>query len=226
MDQLENQIKYNIIRKNVKRARIKVSFDMCVTAIVPFYYTANKIDKLIHEKSSWINKTVLRLKKNYKSIELSENEILLFGEKFKFEPNPSLKNKVMTYSNTKVIKSGHDLINNRELLVVWYKHLANKFIKQRVSEIANKNELDFNRLFIRDQKTKWGTCSSGRNLSFNWRLILCPKNVLDYLIVHELAHLNEMNHAARFWQTVAGLYPEYEKAKKWLKEYESFLFRY
>lgn len=199
---------------------------MCVTAIVPFYYTESKIDKLIHEKSSWINKTLLRLKKNYKSIELSDNEILLFGETFKFEPDPSLKDKVMTYSNTKVIKSGHDLLTNRELLIVWYKHIANKFIKQRVSEIANKNELDFNRLFIRDQKTKWGTCSSGRNLSFNWRLILCPKNVLDYLIVHELAHLNEMNHSARFWQTVAGLFPEYDKAKKWLKEYEAFLFKY
>jgi len=132
----------------------------------------------------------------------------------------------MTYGNIKKIKSGHDLVNNHELLTIWYKHIANKYIKQRVAEIASKNKFEFNRLFIRDQKTKWGTCSSGKNLSFNWRLILCPIHVQDYLIIHELSHLYEMNHSAKFWQKVAELCPEYSNAKKWLKEHEAFLFKY
>jgi len=224
--QLENQIKYSIVRKNVKNARIRVSNDLNVTAIIPVNYPVNKIDNLIHDKRNWIFKTINRLKHNSKSIVLSYNEILLFGEPYEFENDPSLNNKVMTYGSAKIIKSGHDLINKKELLTVWYKHIANKYIKQRVSEIADKNGFRYNRLFIRDQRTKWGTCSSGRNLSFNWRLILCPLFVIDYLIIHELSHLNEMNHSPRFWQTVAGLYPEYDKAKKWLKEYEAFLFKY
>jgi len=224
--QLENQIKYSIVRKNVKNARIRVSNDLNVTAIIPVNYPVNKIDNFIHDKRNWIFKTINRLKHNSKSIVLSYNDILLFGEPYEFENDSSLNNKVMTYSNAKKIKSRHDLINKKELLTVWYKHIANKYIKQRVSEIADKNGFRYNRLFIRDQRTKWGTCSSGRNLSFNWRLILCPLFVIDYLIIHELSHLNEMNHSPKFWQTVAGLYPEYDKAKKWLKEYEAFLFKY
>lgn len=224
--QLENHIKYSIVRKNVKNARIRVSNDLNVTAIIPVNYPINKIDNLIQDKTNWINKTINRLKQNSKSIKLSDNEILLFGEAYEFETEPSLKNRVLLFSNTKKIKSGLDLLSNRAILTIWYKHIANKYIKQRVSEIANKNGFEYNRLFVRDQRTKWGTCSSGRNLSFNWRLILCPEFVLDYMIIHELAHLNVMNHSARFWQTVAGLCPEYDKAKIWLKEYESFLFKY
>jgi len=222
---LEKQIKYAILRRNVKNARIKISNDLSVTAIVPLNYAVNRIDSLINDKQRWITKTINRLKQNSKSIELSENQIFLLGDVYEFTLDPSLKNRVLMFSGSKKIKSGLNLTADRELLKIWYKDFAGKYIKQRVSEIADQNGFDFNRLFVRSQRTKWGTCSSGRNLSFNWRLILCPKFVLDYLIIHELSHLNVMNHSARFWQTVGGLIPDYKNAQKWLKEYEAFLFK-
>lgn len=223
---LENQIKFAVLRRNVKNARIKISNDLSVTAIVPLNYSVHKLDNLMREKMRWIARTINRLKQNSKSIVLSENQILLFGEVYEFIRDSSLKDRVLTFNASKMIKSDHNLSENKELLNVWYKNFAAKYIKQRVSEIADKYGFEFNRLFVRSQRTKWGTCSSDRNLSFNWRLILCPLFVMDYLIIHELSHLNEMNHSARFWQTVAGLYPDYEKAKKWLKEYEAFLFKF
>ena len=70
----------------------------------------------------------------------------------------------------------------------------------------------------REQKTRWGSCSSEKNLNFNWKLILAPPEVLDYVVVHELCHLKEMNHSKAFWEEVGKVMPEYETHKLWLKE--------
>jgi predicted metal-dependent hydrolase len=82
------------------------------------------------------------------------------------------------------------------------------------------------RLSIRDQSSRWGSCTSAGSLSFSWRLILAPPFVLDYLAAHEVAHLVEMNHSARFWRTVARICPSVERAKKWLDTSGNDLHRY
>ena len=76
----------------------------------------------------------------------------------------------------------------------------------------------YGRIAVRDQKTRWGSCSAEGNLNFNWRLIFAPEGVLDYVVVHELAHRKEMNHSARFWGVVESYMPEYKKNQAWLKE--------
>ena len=78
---------------------------------------------------------------------------------------------------------------------------------------------EYGRVTIRDQKTRWGSCSSQHNLNFNWRLILAPPEVLEYVVVHELCHLWEFNHSKRFWELVGQQMPEYEIWKKWLKQH-------
>jgi predicted metal-dependent hydrolase len=82
------------------------------------------------------------------------------------------------------------------------------------------------RVTVRDQASRWGSCSTTGVLSYSWRLILAPSFVLDYLAAHEVAHLVEMNHSARFWRVVARLYPEHERAKAWLDAHGSDLHRY
>ena len=82
------------------------------------------------------------------------------------------------------------------------------------------------RLTIRDQSSRWGSCTSAGSLSFSWRLILAPPYVLDYLAAHEVAHLVEMNHSARFWKVVARICPQTERAKKWLDTHGNDLHRY
>lgn len=75
------------------------------------------------------------------------------------------------------------------------------------------------RITIRDQKTRWGSCSSRKTLSFNWKLMLAPPAVLDYVVVHELCHLKHMNHSAEFWNSVEAILPDYKLKREWLKEH-------
>ncbi|MCM1145647.1 MAG: M48 family metallopeptidase [Blautia sp.] len=100
-----------------------------------------------------------------------------------------------------------------------YKEAARSYIPQRVAYYHAKTGGSYQRITIRDQKTRWGSCSSKGTLSFNWRLMLAPPSILDYVVVHELCHLTHMNHSAAFWQAVEAIYPDYRIARKWLKEH-------
>lgn len=78
--------------------------------------------------------------------------------------------------------------------------------------------VSYGRISIREQKTRWGSCSSQGNLNFNWRLIFAPENVLDYVVVHELAHRKEMNHSKAFYAIVESVLPDYRVSRKWLRD--------
>lgn len=99
-----------------------------------------------------------------------------------------------------------------------YLIMAKRIFSERVQYYAKIMEVSYCRVTLRDQKTRWGSCSSKSNLSFNWRLIFAPQEVLDYVVVHELAHLKELNHSARFYQVVVQVMPDYKVWQKWLKE--------
>ena len=90
-------------------------------------------------------------------------------------------------------------------------------IRERLGEYASRLGVEFGRVAIRDQKSRWGSCSAKHNLNFNWKLIMAPPEALDYVVIHELCHLIEFNHSPRFWRLVEEQMPEYEAWKKWLK---------
>lgn len=91
-------------------------------------------------------------------------------------------------------------------------------IPPRVKYFAGKMGVRYGRITIRNQKTRWGSCSSRGNLNFNCLLMLTPPDVLDYVVVHELCHLKEMNHSPRFWAEVEKVLPDYREPKKWLHD--------
>ena len=95
---------------------------------------------------------------------------------------------------------------------------AREAIPPRVAERARQIGVTYGRITIRCQKTRWGSCSSKGNLNFNCLLMLCPDEVLDYVIVHELCHRKELNHSARFRAEVARILPDYRERMKWLKD--------
>ena len=96
---------------------------------------------------------------------------------------------------------------------------ALRAIPPRVRQRAAQMGAQYGRITIRNQRTRWGSCSSKGNLNFNCMLMLCPEDVIDYVIVHELCHRKEMNHSPRFWQLVAEILPDYRTSRKWLKDH-------
>lgn len=94
---------------------------------------------------------------------------------------------------------------------------ARKIISERAAYYAASMGVRYNKIAVRHQVSRWGSCSSKNNLNFNCLLILCPPEILDYVVVHELCHLKEMNHSPRFWAEVEKIIPDYRAKRNWLK---------
>ena len=94
---------------------------------------------------------------------------------------------------------------------------AAEVIKARCRYYAPVMGVSYGTVTIREQKTRWGSCSTKGNLNFNWKLVLMPPEILDYVVVHELAHRIQMNHSAAFWAEVGKILPDYKERRQWLK---------
>ncbi|MBC6935980.1 MAG: M48 family peptidase [Chloroflexi bacterium] len=114
--------------------------------------------------------------------------------------------------------AGHpDTEAARAALESWYRAQAKAYIPRRAAELGTQLGFQFGRVSIKGQATRWGSCSSQNNLNFNWRLMMAPPAAVDYVIIHELCHLKEMNHSRRFWALVGRFCPDYKIWIKWFK---------
>nr|WP_294677922.1 SprT family zinc-dependent metalloprotease [uncultured Blautia sp.] len=98
-----------------------------------------------------------------------------------------------------------------------YMESARRIITRKAAFYASEMGVTYGRITIREQKTRWGSCSSNGNLNFNWRLIFAPEDVIDYVVVHELAHRKQMNHSPAFYRVVASVLPDYREPQEWLR---------
>lgn len=103
------------------------------------------------------------------------------------------------------------------ILELWLRDQARGLIEDRVEEYREIIGVEYNSIRIKDTKSRWGSCSSKGNLNFSYRIVMAPKAVMDYVIIHELCHLKHMNHSKEFWATVGQYMPDYEKQKEWLR---------
>lgn len=106
----------------------------------------------------------------------------------------------------------------KEVLIYWYKNEARKVFERKLAHYAASMGVRYGQIRLKEQKTKWGSCSGLGNINLNWQLIRAPEKVVDYVIIHELAHLKQMNHSPEFWQIVAREMPDYQVWKKWLRD--------
>lgn len=120
----------------------------------------------------------------------------------------------MLFIETPVLEAGAV----KRALQEWYIREARREIGAAVSRYARTMEISYGRIAIRGQRTRWGSCSSNANLNFNWRLVMMPQPILEYVVVHELAHRRQMNHSPAFWAEVEKALPDYRESDKWLKK--------
>ncbi len=105
----------------------------------------------------------------------------------------------------------------RRMIETYLRRLAEGELPVRVWALAARHGFEVNHVAVRNQRSRWGSCSPSGTISLNWRLIQCPREVVEYIVLHELAHLRHMNHSASFWREVASLCPHYHQSEAWLK---------
>lgn len=207
---------FKIERRRVRYARIQISRDLQVRVTVPVALSREEVDALLQRKSRWIQKQLDNFRGRKDSgIALAQDEVLLLGEVYRFRLVPELRGKAVIDRKAKTISSGRNLLD-AEMLEKWCRAKARRAITGRLAYYCRKYGLKYNRLFVRDQKTRWASCSARGNLSFNWRLIQAPMSVVDYLVVHELMHTRIMRHSTVFWAEIEAMYPDYRQAVRWL----------
>lgn len=174
--------------------------------------------------------TVIKSRRKTYSISIDEGSNILFRVPLSTDNRQLLqiaeekKRWIITHYQKRLSEKENQPVSDltevqRQALEVRYKEAARSYIPSRVSYYHAMTGGSYRRIAIRDQKTRWGSCSSKGTLSFNWRLMLAPPSILDYVVVHELCHLTYMNHSTDFWHAVERIYPDYRTARKWLKDH-------
>lgn len=156
-----------------------------------------------------INENGLTIRAPRKATERQINYFIKENEAWILKNLEKYNKKREEYKNLKKL-------SNEEINILAEK--AMEYIPKRVEYYASLIGVTYGRITIRNQKTRWGSCSSKGNLNFNCLLMLTPKEVIDSIVVHELCHRKEMNHSKRFYDEILKVYPEYWKWNKWLKE--------
>ena len=190
----------------------------------PFNLPEYEIYKFIEEKDAWIKSRInkVKLKASAYPDLMNYQKFLLFGTKYKTM-------KLMSVKSAK-FENGFCYVPNLDAqkeivhkVVLVYKRLANKCLKQRTDEISKAIGIKHNSFKVSDTKGRWGACTSKKGINLNFRVVCLAPALIDYVIVHELAHIKEMNHSPKFWAIVQSILPDYKKRRKAIKEL-NFLF--
>jgi predicted metal-dependent hydrolase len=208
---------YILIRKEVKHARVRVNEEGFVRIIVPLVFPDDDIERLIQKKQVWIDKN-LKFFRQKSKINLQRNQLLLYGNRYSYFYDTKYEQKVIIDHEFKTIRAKRDLLKI-SIQETWYRDIAKKHLTKRLPELSEKLNFKYKKLYIRNQRRKWGNCSKNQNVSLNWRLIKAPNFVIDYIIVHELIHTVVMNHSHKFWTMLKSHYPAYRQAIDWLDKY-------
>ncbi len=226
----DQTVSYAVKRSSrAKHARLEVRVETGLTVVIPGSYNINDIPDLLRKKGQWILDKLAKYANGHpitKGKELKSGDFIPYlGRPLKVveQHNPGKAVSVRLENNRLLVDLNSR--NGRLNLVLewWYRQQAGKLIKKRADELCPRLGVTYGRLTIRGAKTRWGSCSQKGNLNFNWKLMMAPEPVIDYVIIHELAHLKEMNHSRKFWELVAEHCPKWRNHRKWLKGHEAEL---
>ncbi len=216
---------YTIIRSNrAKYIRVKLSNKGDLSLIIPSGASINRGLNFMQKKAAWIEKHLDEIDLRPEELPRFLN-LKLLNEKWqivysKKEGAHLSLNEEAQYC-LKICGDFHDIAFTKKLIGKWLQRKAQTIFKQMLDEISTQHGFNYNKLSIRTQKTRWGSCSQDQNISLNSKLLFFKQDIVRYVMVHELCHTIEMNHSKRFWHLVEACIPDYARAQKELKQFGS-----
>ncbi len=235
---LENQeIAYTLrLDKRRKNIQLKVLPTSVIEIVAPVKLNSMEIKHILTTKSKWLRD---RLNKLTSLAANPVNQTLVSGCQLLYNGQPHTLTIVPGISRPEVILtpgevmvkvpgdcvSNHASVAIEQILKVWFVNQAGRLFQERTRHWAPIIGVNPARITIKDQKTRWGSCSSLGNINYNWRVVMAPPQVLDYLVIHELCHMLVPNHSPRFWEQVQRFSPDYQNHRKWLSDNGKILSR-
>jgi len=213
-----------IIRSRRRTISLEITPDAALVIRAPLRTPESYITRLIEEKQDWIGKKMAEVKCR----PVAGRKRFTEGEQFLYlgteYPLVILAGSDAPVSLGKSFIIGErSLPGARELFRAWYVEKAKVLVPARVAGFAAILDYRPKKIRISDTRRRWASCSTSGTLSFCWRLILAPPEVIDYVIVHELVHMRQPDHSPRFWEKVGQAMPDYKKHREWLRTNERLL---
>jgi predicted metal-dependent hydrolase len=226
-------IPYRIRRsERARRARILVDGDG-VEVVVPRRFPLREVEPFVEEKRAWIERTLRRLQESETELPAPRLEdgglVPYLGESLRLsvrvEPGRRRARAARRADELRVVlpADAERLLPEdgalRDALERWYRKRARLEVARRLDVACARAGTSYTRLQIRGQRTRWASCSSSGAMSFNWRLLLAPAEILDYVVEHEVAHLELLDHSPRFWRLLASRCPDWREHEAWLRRH-------
>lgn len=218
-----------IHKKNPRSKSLKMSVSGTGEVVVtsPPYTPKLLVDRFVQTNSHWIELQQRKIASK-KAFTITDTTVAIFGRTYTREDIFSktipigihVKGNTLLFNTPYVqhIDSSEKITQSFHLYAKQFlKKTAKSFIVPRTEMLAKKMNIRYNTITLKEQKTRWGSCSSQGNLNFNWRLVHFEPPIIDYVIIHELAHRTHMNHSTSFWKLVERYDPEYKMKRGWLK---------
>jgi predicted metal-dependent hydrolase len=219
------QIRVVLVRnRRARRYVLRLRPDGTARVTVPRGGSELEARRFAERNSGWLERQLQRSaeRPNGREKWLPGTEFYFRGELVRIEMGLNGESNFVRFGSEEIIVP-QPAIDLRLAIEKYLWRLAAKEFPSRVFEYAARHQLTVNRITVRNQKSRWGSCSRRGTISLNWRLIQTPEFVRDYIILHELMHLRQMNHSARYWQEVERVCPDYPLAEKWLKQHAALL---
>lgn len=214
---LTHRTRYSDKRKTLG---LVVERDTSVVALAPKGTTESTVEPFVEKRRHWLFQKLKHSPKlaesNPKTPFISGKAIPSLGKNYKLNVVDTPFDGIHFAIKSTISKSNLD--QAPEILNAWYKQKAKEKITPEVERYAAQLGVQYNKILIFDLTYRWGSCTLKGNLNFNWKLIMAPHFVINYVVVQELAHMIELNHSERFWNIVRVQIPNYLEAKEWLRE--------
>jgi hypothetical protein len=207
-----------LVRSKRKTLTLIVETDGTLTVRAPLRMKAADIRRFVEAKQDWIKrKQVKALEEAVDAHRYADGEIFRYlGQEIPLRIVPAGKPALVMDGSFRLTESARP--NAESVFTAWYRKQARMVLTGRVEFFAREHGFKIGRIRISSARTRWGSCSTKNTLSFTWRLVMAPPDVIDYVVVHELCHLKEMNHSKAFWAQVEAILPDYKRCRKWLKD--------